>query len=202
MGLTGFISSLRNKAFTKVFRGYDPVDVNAYMKKIANQLETFSQDYYELKAKHKKCEVELIEYREREDLFKKTLSNATKMSDQIKTDSSREAKLIISDAQHRAEVIVRDAKDSLKRIYHDISELRRVRMQFEHNIKAILNSNLTMLEQGQRTLPDPVVDESRLKMDLKKLDVKFLNTENDFVEEEAEEVSSSKTEQMNQQIDI
>ena len=122
------------------------------------------------------------------------------MSDQIKTDSSREAKLIISDAQHRAEVIVRDAKDSLKRIYHDISELRRVRMQFEHNIKAILNSHLTMLEQGQRTLPDPVVDESRLKMDLKKLDVKFMNTEDDFVEE-AEEVTPQ-VGQTHQQMDI
>jgi len=192
MGLIDLISSLRNKTFNKGFRGYDPVDVDAYLKKAANQLETVSQDYHELKAKFKKCEVELIEYREREDLFKKTLANATKMSDQIKADSSREGKLIISDAQHRAEVIVRDAKDSLKRIYHDISELRRVRMQFEHNIKAILNSHLTMIEQGQRTLPDPVVDESKLKMDLKKLNVQFMNTEDSFEEEIAEEVVPSK----------
>ena len=186
MGFIELVSSLRNKKFTKCFRGYDPVDVDVYVKKMANQLEVFSQDYSELKARFKKCEVELIEYREREDLFKKTLANATRMSDQIKTDSSREAKLIISDAQHRAEVIVRDAKDSLRRIYHDISELRRVRMQCEHNIKAVLNSHLTMLEQGQRTLPDPVVDDSKLKMDLKKLNVKFMNTGDDFIEEPEE----------------
>ena len=199
MGLIELISSLRNRKFTKIFRGYDPFDVDAYMKKTSNQIEAFSQNYHELKAKYKKCEVELTEYREREDLFKKTLANATKMSDQIKTDSSREAKLIISDAQHRAEVIVRDAKDSLKRIYHDISELRRVRMQFEHNIKAILNSHLTMLEQGQRTLPDPVVDDTKLKMDLKKIDVKFMNTRDDFIEE-AEEVAPQK--QQPSQMDI
>lgn len=197
MGLMDLISSLRNKKFVKGFRGYDPVDVDAYLKKVSSQLETVSQDYHELKAKFKKTEVELIEYREREDLFKKTLANATKMSDQIHADSSREAKLIISDAQHRAEVIVRDAKDSLKRIYHDISELRRVRMQFEHNIKAILNSHITMIEQGQRTLPDPVVDESKLKMDLKKLDVKFMNAEDDFAEETPEEVTPT-----NQHLDL
>ncbi len=185
MGLVELISSLKNKKFTKGFRGYDPVDVETYMKKTAHQLQSISEDYYELKAKFKKSEVELIEYREREDLFKKTLANATKMSDQIKTDSTREAKLIISDAQHRAEVIVRDAKDSLKRIYHDISELKRVRIQFEHNIKAILNSHLAMIEQGQRTLPDPVVDESKMKLDLKKMDVKFMNIDADFIEDES-----------------
>lgn len=189
------INVLRNKKFAKTFRGYDPVDVDAYLKNISQQLETLSQDYHEMKGRLKKYELELTDYREREDLFKKTLSNATKMSDQIKTDSSREAKLIISDAQHRAEVIVRDAKDSLKRIYNDISELRRVRMQFEHNIKAILNSHLTMIEQGQRTLPEPVLDESKLKMDLKKLDVRYMNMDEDSDDQNQQ---NSKQENINQ----
>ena len=42
-----------------------------------------------------------------------------------------------------------------------------------------------MIEQGQRTLPDPVVDESKMKLDLKKMDVKFMNIDADFIEDES-----------------
>jgi len=107
--------------------------------------------------------------------LKKTLSTATQMSDKMKTDSDREAKLIVSDAHHKAEMITRDAKDSLRKIYQDISELRRVRLQFENNLKAILGSHLTMLEQGQRTIPDPVVDDTKLKQNLRDLKPEVMN---------------------------
>lgn len=170
-------------------RGFDPFEVNAYMARVSKEVELQFSDFQDVKKKLKQYEVELLEYKEREDLLKKTLSNATKMSDKIQSDSSREAKLIISDAQHRAEMITRDAKDSLKRIYQDISDLRRIRLQFENNLKAILNSHIAMLEQGQRTIPDPVVDETKLKVDLKNLDPKIMNMDSDSDEEVAEMTS-------------
>lgn len=167
-------------------RGLDPIEVGVFLKKVSKGLEQNFEEQQEATKRLKQVEVELQEYKEREDLLKKTLATATEMSTRMKTDSDREAKLIISDAHHKAEMITRDAKDSLRRIYQDISDLRRVRLQFENNLKAILNSHITMLEQGQRTIPDPIVNEDKLKQDLKSLEPKVANLpEEDFATQPA-----------------
>lgn len=162
-------------------RGFDPIEVSVFLNKVAKTFEQNFEAHQDMTKKFKQVEVELQDFREREDLLRKTLANATEMSTRLKVDSDREAKLIISDAHHKAEMITRDAKDSLRRIYQDISELRRVRLQFENNLKAILNSHLTMLEQGARTIPDPIVDEHKLKKDLKDLEPVVTNlSDEDF----------------------
>lgn len=168
-------TEVQNHKFNKSFRGFDPMEVAVFLKRISGEMQSLMDEHQALKRKQKQTEVELQEYKEREDLLKKTLANATKMSDRIKEDSDREAKLIISDAQHKAEMITRDARDSLKKIYSDISELRRVRLQFENSLKAILSSHVTMLEQGRRTLPDPIVDETQIRQDLKELNPRLTN---------------------------
>ena len=58
----------------------------------------------------------------------------------------------------RLEAIVREARDSLKRIYHEITDLKKVRMQFENNLKALITSHLTMLDQGQKIMPNPIIE--------------------------------------------
>lgn len=162
-------------------RGYDSAEVDSFLGKASREFERSFEGHQDMTKRLKQVEMELQEYKEREDLLRKTLANATEMSTRIKDDSAREAKLIVSDAHHKAEMITRDAKDSLRRIYQDISELRRVRLQFENNLKAILNSHITMLEQGQRTIPDPIVDDAKLKKDLKDLEPELTN----FSEEDA-----------------
>ncbi|MGL1562938.1 DivIVA domain-containing protein, partial [Vibrio parahaemolyticus] len=68
------------------------------------------------------------------------------MSEKMQADAEREAKLIINDAHQKGEAIVRDSRDSLKRIYNEIADLKRVRLQFENNLKALIQSHLAMLE--------------------------------------------------------
>jgi len=169
------LNTIQTKKFSKKMRGFDPSEVQTFLTKVTRELGAALEDYQATTKALKKTEVELQEYKEREDLLKKTLSTATQMSDKMKTDSDREAKLIVSDAHHKAEMITRDAKDSLRKIYQDISDLKRVRMQFENNLKAILTSHMTMIEQGQRTIPDPIVDDVKLKQNLKDLKPETMN---------------------------
>ena len=82
------------------------------------------------------------------------------MSDRIHTDAEREAKLIIDDATQKAEILVQDARNSLKKIYEEVADLQKVRMQFENNLRALIQSHMTMLEQGQKILPSPTVQEA------------------------------------------
>lgn len=75
------------------------------------------------------------------------------MVDRFRSDAEREAKLIIADAQNKAEMITRDSRDSLKKIYQEMAEMKRIRMQFEANLKALAQAHLSLVEQGEKFMP-------------------------------------------------
>src|SRR5690606_14022962 len=90
--------------------------------------------------------------------LKSTITTATRMSEKMQADAEREAKLIINDANQKADAIVREARDSLKRLYGEITDLKKIRMQFENNLKALIQSHLTMIDQGAKIMPNPIVE--------------------------------------------
>jgi cystathionine beta-lyase family protein involved in aluminum resistance len=50
-------------------------------------------------------------------------------------------------------MIMRDSRDSLKKMYQEITDLKRVRMQFEANLKALAQAHLAIVEQGDKYMP-------------------------------------------------
>lgn len=149
---------IAHKTFHRKMMGFDPDEVMAFLKLVADELESLIKERNSLKETLREKELSIAEYRERDELLKSTITTATRMSEKMQVDAEREAKLIINDANQKAEVIVRESRDSLKRIYADITELKKLRMQFENNLKALVQSHLTMLEQGQKIMPNPVIE--------------------------------------------
>ena len=98
-------------------------------------------------------ELQLLEYKDRDQVLKATITNASQMSDRMRADAEREAKLIINDAQQKSEIITRDAKDSLKKVYQEVADLKKARMQFEANLKAMAQAHLSLLDQGESFMP-------------------------------------------------
>lgn len=156
---------IAHKTFHRKMMGFDPEEVMQFLKAVADELEALIKERNSLKESLREKELSIAEYRERDELLKSTITTATRMSEKMQIDAEREAKLIINDANQKAEVIVRESRDSLKRIYSEITELKKVRMQFENNIKALVSSHLTMLEQGAKIMPNPMI-EPRIATDI------------------------------------
>ncbi len=151
------------KTFRKKMRGLDTEQVFDFLRRISIELETANQERSEARRRVKEVEVQLQEYKDRDELLKNTIANATKMADRIRVDSEREAKLIIEDSKQKADMIIREAKDSLKQIYQDVSDLKRVRIQFENNLRALMQSHIAMLEQGKKMMPDPEIEPNSMR---------------------------------------
>lgn len=149
---------IAHKTFHRKMMGFDPDEVMDFLRLVAEELESVVKERNSLKETLREKELSIAEYRERDELLKSTITTATRMSEKMQVDAERESKLIINDANQRAEMIVREARDSLKRIYGEIAELKKVRMQFEQNMRALVQSHLTMLEQGQKIMPNPVIE--------------------------------------------
>ncbi|MBT4761736.1 MAG: DivIVA domain-containing protein [Bdellovibrionaceae bacterium] len=149
---------IAHKSFSRKMMGFDPEEVMDFLRMISDEMESLIKERNQLKDQLRDKEMSINEYRERDELLKHTITTATKMSEKIRKDTERESKIIISDANHQAEVIVCDAKESLKKIYAEVSDLKRIRMQFENNLKALINSHMTMLDQGHTVMPSPQID--------------------------------------------
>lgn len=149
---------IAHKTFGRKMMGFDPDEVMNFLRQLADEMEKLIKERNALKEGLREKELAVAEYRERDELLKSTITTATRMSEKMQIDAEREAKLIINDANQKAEMIVRESRDSLKRIYSEITELKKVRMQFENNLKALVQSHLTMLEQGQKIMPSPMIE--------------------------------------------
>lgn len=144
---------IAHKTFSKKMMGLDSDEVAEFLQQIANQMETLIHERNALKETLREKELSLLEYKERDQVLQNTIATATQMTERLRTDAEREAKLIIADAQQKAEIITRDSRDSLKKMYQEVTELKRARMQFEANLKALAQAHITLLEQGEKFMP-------------------------------------------------
>jgi cell division initiation protein len=149
---------IAHKSFHRKMMGFDPEEVMDFMRLVAEEMEALIKERNSLKESLREKEMAVVEYRERDELLKSTITTATRMSERMQVDAEREAKLIINDANQKADAIVREARDSLKRIYNEVTDLKKVRMQFENNLKAIIQSHLQMIDQGAKIMPNPVFE--------------------------------------------
>jgi cell division initiation protein len=149
---------IAHKTFHRKMMGFETEEVMNFLRLVSEELETVIKERNSLRENLREKEMAIAEYRERDELLKSTITTATRMSERMQVDAEREAKLILHDANQKSEMIVRESRDSLKRIYNEISDLKRVRMQFENNMKALIQSHLTMLDQAQKIMPSPMLD--------------------------------------------
>lgn len=141
------------KKFDRKMMGYDPEQVESFLTAIATQMDSFIKERETLKAAIREKEIELMSFREREDLLQSTMTKATQSADRIKEDAERQSKIIIREANEKADKITLDARESLRKIYQDIAQLRKSKMQFEANLKAMAQAHLSLLEQGETFMP-------------------------------------------------
>ncbi len=148
---------IAHKTFARKVMGLDPDEVMDFMRDVADQMEEVIRERNGLKEAMRQKEMTLMDYKERDQTLQSTIQTAAKMSDGIRADAEREAKLIVGDAQQKSEMILKDSRDQLKRVYQEIADLKRLRMQFEVNLRTICQSHISMIDQSHMAVPDPQI---------------------------------------------
>ncbi len=144
---------INHKSFTKKWMGYDADEVHQFLHQLASQMESLVHERNAMKDSLREKELIIHDLKERDQVLKSTITTATQMAERMRHEADREAKLIITDAHQKAEMVVRDSRDSLKKMHADLAELKRIRMQFEANLKALAQAHLSLIEQGERYMP-------------------------------------------------
>jgi cell division initiation protein len=134
----------------KMLGGLDPNDVDAFLQIVAAEMETLIRENTELKEQGRKVALQLEELTQREVTLRETMLAAQKISEEMKANAQKEAKLIVSEAELKGERIVADAENRLLQLQNQIHDTRRQKSQFESNLKSLLEAHLKLLSLDEQ----------------------------------------------------
>jgi len=129
----------------KMLGGLDPNDVDAFLQIVSAEMESLIRENTELKEQGRKVALHLEEMSQREVTLRDTMLAAQKITEEMKANAQKEATLIVSEAELRGERIVAEAENRLLQLNSQIHEVRRLKLQFETNLKSLLEAHLKML---------------------------------------------------------
>lgn len=154
-----------NKKFPTSILGYRKQEVEVFLQELADYVGVMAEKEMNMENNIKILEEKLDEYKSRENMLQQTLVTTQKMSDDIKANAQKQAKLMVKDAQSKAEDILRHAHKRLAQIHEDISELKKQRAHFEIKLRSIVESHLKLLDSQ---------DEDNLHLEEAESKLKFL----------------------------
>ena len=137
---------LRNQRFHRSFRGFDRVEVAAFLAAVADDYEQALRETDRLRQDLTRMEGVLSEHREHERTLKATLVTAQKLSDDIKGHAEEEARRIVREAEIRADLLLQKTQARLEDLQREIDGLRLKRKDAETSVEATIQTLRNTLE--------------------------------------------------------
>lgn len=137
---------LRQQRFRRAFRGFDPVEVTAFLVAVADDYEQALRETDRLRQELMRLEVVLAENRGQEKNLQSTLITAQKLSDDIKANAEQEAKRIVREAEGRSDLLLDKTQARLEDIQREIDGLKLKRKDVETSIEAHISTLRNTLE--------------------------------------------------------
>lgn len=138
---------IEKQVFRRKVRGFDPEEVQYYLKSVAEEVERLNLQNAELREEVGALRRQAEELRAREKLLQQTLVTAQKMTDELKDRSRSEADQIIREARMKSERLLQDAQDQLSRLEAEISRCKIEKDLFEKRLRASIDEHLSLLDR-------------------------------------------------------
>ena len=149
---------LQQKTFRKVtLGGLDEREVRAWLDLVASQLEDLTRKLNRQDEELRRREARINEFKDREQLLQQTLTTATRLADDMKANTRKEADIVLSDAELQAEKIIANAQARRMQLIGEIDELKRAKASFVQQLSAMLETHKSFLDhiRGEPASSEP-----------------------------------------------
>jgi len=137
---------IKQQEFTKSLRGFDPEEVQAFLDKIATDVDSLIQENDILKQEVESLNQHVSEFRSIEKNLQDTLLKAQESSSKALESSKKQTNLIMKEAEIKASQILENAKQEANDIRNAVVNLREERDLIVAKLKSIVNSQAHLLE--------------------------------------------------------
>ena len=154
MGITPM--EINNKEFKRAFRGYDIDEVDDFLEQIVEDYEKLYKENAALREKLNSITEKLEHYTKIEATLQNTLVLAQGAADQAKSNSQKEAELVIKNANDTAQKIIDQAHTEVVRVTGEYERIKQEFQLFKSRYKSFIQTQLDLLSDI-----DTVTNESR-----------------------------------------
>lgn len=148
---------LKKQDFEKVFRGYDPVAVDAFLELAAEEMGQLVTKINGLEERVRGLTSTLEDYRQMERALKDTMVSAQQLAEESKDAARRDAELHLKEAKLEGQEIVAEAERRRDALERRIEELESLERAFIRKMRGFLEEQARALESFP--LGAPMVDE-------------------------------------------
>ena len=140
---------IENKKFPTKFKGYDDVEVDAFLDQLTIDYEKLYRENAELRAQVEESKRDLEHYRNVEKTLQNTLVMAQTTAEDIKLNAQTRAEQIIRDAQSEARKATEEITKEEFEIRRRTEELKRQFSVYKAKMEALLISQLELLQDKE-----------------------------------------------------
>ena len=169
---------IHNKEFSRRIRGYDEDEVNEFLDQVIKDYEQIIRENKEAKEQIEMLQEKLDHFSNLEETLSKTIIVAQETADEVKTNSKKEAQLIVREAEKNADRIINEALAKSREVALETEPLKKQAAIYRTRFISLLEAQLDLLKDGSW---DDAFDQ----------DEKQLHDGNESGEEEREALYSS-----------
>lgn len=136
---------VKKQEFKKGMRGYDPIEVDAFLEMVADEMESLIREKNHLTDENLKLKTQLQDYQNVESTLKETLMQAQESVSESKATSKRQADLMVREAELKAEKTLEDAKLKLADMKNELVLIRAQKDSFARRLRHLLESQLELI---------------------------------------------------------
>lgn len=137
---------IHNKEFKRGFRGYDEDEVNEFLDLVIKEFEILIREKKELEEKTAQSSEKLDHFTKIEESLSKTIILAQETADEVKSNSKKEAQLIVKEAEKNADRIINESLSKSRNIAIEVEELKKQASVYRARFRSLLEVQLEMLQ--------------------------------------------------------
>ena len=135
------------KKFDTVFRGYDKLQVQAFLDDVIKNYEMLLEKSKKTEEENRRLVDQIEYYKKIEDTMNKAIYNAENVGDQIKSSARKEAEVLVTEARHNANRIINDALLKAEKAQNHADQLKRNTNMLKRRLRQIIENQLLVIEE-------------------------------------------------------
>lgn len=136
---------VQSHSFAKRWRGYDPDEVDAFLRIVAEDYENLIRENESQADRLWRLERRIEELTAQEQLLKQTLISAQAMCEELRRGAERDAELRLAEVEVRAEKILDASHRRAAQLAQDIREMRALRTRLGESIRSAAETHIALL---------------------------------------------------------
>ncbi|MBP8672591.1 MAG: DivIVA domain-containing protein [Synergistales bacterium] len=135
-----------NQTFKRALRGYDPVEVDEFLDRVADSLQAYAERCVELERELERLKEQIREYKGMGDSLQEALLMAQKSADERVKAAEKQAEAIVAEARAQAERLLKEAEDHSNVIKEEMSRLQRSKQDFIAEFRALITRYQNLID--------------------------------------------------------